>query len=66
MSKQDEASLILKLYELRRDDTLRKARDWYFSQFNPESMADYNAALFAPTADFCAWLSATGKWRPLW
>jgi hypothetical protein len=30
MSKQDEAGLILKLYELRRDETLRKARDWYF------------------------------------
>jgi hypothetical protein len=52
MSKQDEASLILKLYELRREDTLRKARDWYFSQFNPESMADYNAALFGPYSGF--------------
>ena len=28
MSKQEEASLILQLYELRREDTMRKARDW--------------------------------------
>lgn len=46
MSKHDEADLILKLYELRREDTMRKARDWFFLEFNPESMADVNAALF--------------------
>ena len=46
MSKQAEAGLILKLYELRREDTLRKARDWYFREFNPQSMADFNSAIF--------------------
>jgi hypothetical protein len=52
MSKQDEASLILKLYELRREDTMRKARDWYFGQFHPESISDYNDALFGPYSGF--------------
>ncbi len=52
MSKQDEAGLILKLYELRREDTMRKARDWYFGQFHPESMSDYNDALFGPYSGF--------------
>jgi hypothetical protein len=47
MSKQAEADLILKLYELRREATMRKARDWYFLEFNPESMADYTNALFS-------------------
>ena len=47
MSKQEEAGLILKLYELRREDTMRKARDWYFREFNPQSMADFTAALFS-------------------
>ncbi len=46
MSKQEEAGLILKLYELRREDTMRKARDWYFREFHPQSMADFNAAMF--------------------
>jgi hypothetical protein len=46
MSKQDEAGLILKLYELRREETMRKARDWYFRDFNPQSMADFNEAIF--------------------
>jgi hypothetical protein len=46
MSKQEEAGLILKLYELRREDTMRKARDWYFLDFNPRSVADFTAAMF--------------------
>ncbi len=47
MSKQDEAGLILKLYELRREDTMRKARDWYFRDFNPQSVADFSQAMFS-------------------
>ena len=47
MSIQDEANLILKLYELRRDPTMRLARDWYFQHFNPTSLADLNAAMFS-------------------
>ncbi len=46
MSIQEEAGLILKLYELRREETMRKARDWYFREFNPETMADFRAAIF--------------------
>src|ERR1700676_3122570 len=46
MSKQEEAGLILKLYELRRDETMRKARDWYFREFNPQSLADFNNVMF--------------------
>ena len=47
MSKQAEGELILKLYELRREATLRKARDWYFMEFNPESMEDFNRAMYS-------------------
>jgi hypothetical protein len=47
MSKQEEASLILKLYELRREETMRKARDWYFRDFNPQSLADINGVMFS-------------------
>ena len=46
MSKQDEASLILKLYELRREPLMRQARDWYFRDFNPQSIDDFNATMF--------------------
>lgn len=40
MSKQAEADLVLKLYDLRREATMRKARDWFAIEFNPESAAD--------------------------
>jgi hypothetical protein len=46
MSIQEEAGLILKLYELRREETMRKARDWYFREFNPQSLADFTAAIY--------------------
>jgi hypothetical protein len=45
MSKQEEAGLILKLYELRREETMRKARDWYFREFNPQSIAEFTEAI---------------------
>lgn len=47
MSKHEEADLILKLYELRREEVMRQARDWYFREFSPESMADVNNAMFS-------------------
>ena len=47
MSKHEEADLILKLYELRREPTMRTARDWYFLDFNPESIEDINKAFFS-------------------
>ena len=47
MSIHDEANLILKLYELRREETMRKARDWYFREFNPQSVADFQNAMFS-------------------
>jgi hypothetical protein len=46
MSIQEEAGLILKLYELRREETMREARNWYFAEFNPQSMADIASTAF--------------------
>ena len=43
-SKQRDAELILKLYDLRREETMRKARDWMI-RFNPESMQEIIDAL---------------------
>ncbi len=46
MSKHEEADLILKLYDLRREEVMRKARDWYFREFHPESRADVDQTMF--------------------
>jgi hypothetical protein len=45
MSKHEEADLILKLYELRREATMRQARDWYFRDFNPQSIGEFTEAM---------------------
>jgi len=44
MSKQEDANLILKLYDLRREAVMRDARNWFFS-FNPTSVQDVMEAL---------------------
>jgi hypothetical protein len=33
----DQANLMLRLYELRREPRLREAREWYFNHFKPAS-----------------------------
>ena len=36
----DQANLLLRLYELRREPRLREAREWYFNHFKPASVED--------------------------
>jgi hypothetical protein len=43
----DDANLILRLYEIRREDKMRAARTWYATTFRPKSMEDF-AQLAAP------------------
>jgi hypothetical protein len=40
--KEKSAELIMKLYELRREEVMRQARNWYFT-FHPESAEDITA-----------------------
>lgn len=46
MATAQDAELILKLYELRTEETMRKARTFTMTEFFPESIADIQA-LFA-------------------
>lgn len=36
----DQADLLLRLYEIRREPKMREARDWYFSKFHPATLED--------------------------
>ena len=47
MSKFESADLILKLYDLRREKTMREARNWIFS-FNPTSADDFEKTMMDP------------------
>jgi hypothetical protein len=54
MSGEHESMMgILKLYELRSEETMRKARDWFVTGFYPESAQDILAVLVSEhSADF--------------
>ena len=51
MSKYKDADLILKLYDLRREETMREARSWFFT-FNPQGPQDFMEVL---TGDKSGW-----------
>ena len=51
MSKQQDADLILKLYDLRRETVMREARNWFFS-FNPTSVQDVIEALMSEQSGY--------------
>jgi hypothetical protein len=40
MATQEDANLILKLYELRREEKLREARQWFAGKFRPQTGQD--------------------------
>ncbi|MFN0278603.1 MAG: hypothetical protein ACKVRN_08375 [Pyrinomonadaceae bacterium] len=47
MSKAESADLILKLYDLRREKKMRKARNWIFG-YNPTSVEEYMQTMMDP------------------
>jgi hypothetical protein len=47
-SPYESADLLMKLYDLRREATMREARTWFFMEFNPKSVDDLVGALMGP------------------
>ncbi len=43
MPSHEDANLILRLYELRREDTMRRARQWFMANFHVQSVDEYLA-----------------------
>ena len=58
---QGAAELILRLYEIRREDELRRARDWFAGQFSPRSPEDVMAAWTG--ADSARYRMVTTYWE---
>jgi hypothetical protein len=46
----ESATLLIRLYELRREETMREARNWFAREFNPNSIEDVMAALMGPNS----------------
>ena len=51
MGKQEDANLILKLYDLRREPVMREARNWFFS-FNPTTTTEYMEAMMSERSGY--------------
>ena len=51
-SPYESATLIIRLYELRRDPTMREARNWYARSFNPSSIDDMLQAVTGPNSAY--------------
>lgn len=47
-SPYESADLILKLYEVRREATMREARNWFAREFNPSTFDEVLQALVGP------------------
>jgi hypothetical protein len=56
-----DAHLILELYELRREERMRAAREWFLQKFQPKS-ADDVRGLAAGTAENASYRMVTTYW----
>ena len=62
-----DAQLILQLYDLRREPEIRKARNWWLTEFWPANADDFIKVSGATGTQENAWLrqaAATGAWLP--
>jgi len=59
----DDARLILKLYELRREPEMRKARHWWVADFWPAGAEDFLKVAWALGSEENNWLrQVSGYW----
>ncbi len=60
-----DAELILKLYDLRREAEIRKARNWWFVDFWPETADDFMKIALAVGTQENNWLRQVGGYWEL-
>jgi hypothetical protein len=58
----DDAGLILKLYDLRREPEMRKARNWFVTEFWPESVDDFLKVANAFPSQENSWIRQVGSY----
>jgi hypothetical protein len=62
MSVQAEASLLLRLYELRREPSLREARSWFVIRFAPASAHEIVERMRSGFAESAKYRMVTTYW----
>src|SRR5215471_9449039 len=61
-TKQQDVGLILKLYELRRDEMMRRARNWYVTEFQPQSAKDVIRLMLSGQEQSAYYRMVTSYW----
>jgi len=62
MDTASAASLLLKLYELRTEPTLRQARAWFAFEFHPSSARDILTTWLGPGHESAPYRMVTSYW----
>jgi hypothetical protein len=60
--KQQDALVILKLYELRREPEFRRAREWFASEFDPQSATDIAQLMRSGFQESARYRMVTSYW----
>lgn len=64
LATAQDADLVLKLYDMRREETMRKARKWLTVEFNPESFEEFAAVISGWGSEHNAWFrQVTSYWE---
>ena len=58
----EDAHLVLKLYELRREEKLRAAREWFIGKFFPRSAVDLETLYTLPGIENTYFRMVTSYW----
>jgi hypothetical protein len=59
-AKGKDAELIMRLYDLRREPEMRKARHWWMTEFSPDSAEEFLKIAWAPGSQENNWLRQVG------
>jgi len=59
----DDVNLILRLYEMRREEKMREARDWFVKNFKPKSMEDFQKLAAPGTQENAYFRQVTSYWE---
>ena len=58
----EDANLILRLYELRREEKLREARQWFAAEFRPQTFDDVKAVIMPGHPNNTAFRMVVSYW----
>ncbi len=58
----DDANLILRLYEMRRDDRMREARQWYTAKFKPKKWEELATLVTPGSAENASFRMVISYW----